>query len=212
MRRILSIFALVLLGACDGGGGDSGVSDTSYDWGWGTVDVAPLPRDGTIGPDTAADTGQDVPLSFPLAPGDPVPGFELPAHNGAMISLSDYTGKTMVLSFFPTAAQGLSQQQIEKLEARYAEIRALGAFPFGVCMEDPLVLAHWADDLDLQSLLLLTDTGGQVASMFGVENDGSHYIHRGDVIIAPDGTLQAALLYDAKEPTDVQALLSLLEQ
>ncbi len=38
------------------------------------------------------------------------------------------------------------------------------------------------------------------------------YLHRGDVVIAADGTVHAIILYDAKEPVDIQALLSVLEQ
>jgi thioredoxin-dependent peroxiredoxin len=213
MRVFVSVLVLALLVGCDSGGGDAGAGgeDATYDWGWGTVDSGGAGADTVPGMDTPSVPGEDTVASYPLAPGDPVPGFSLPAHSGATISSVDYAEKTLVLSFFPTAGQGLSQQQIEKLEARYAEIRALGAFPFGVSMEDPLALAHWADDLGLSSLLLLTDEGGHVAGMFGVEHDGAHYLHRGDVVIAPDGTLQAVLLYDAKEPADIQALLSILE-
>ena len=213
MRIVISGMILLTLVACDAGGGEGGGGgeDVTYDWGWGSVDTATPGIDTIPGQDTAPDPGADTTPSYPLAPGDPVPDFSLQAHSGAVISRADYTGKTLVLSFFPTAGQGLSQQQIEKLEARYAEIRALGAFPFGVSMEDPLTLAHWADDLGLSSLLLLTDEGGHVGGMFGLEDDGAHYLHRGDVVIAADGTLQAILLYDAKEPADIQALLSILE-
>lgn len=213
MRVVISGLILLTLVGCDAGSGDGGGGgeDVPYDWSWGSVDTASPGVDTIPGQDTPPVPGEDTAASYPLAPGDPVPEFNLPAHSGASISLSDYTGKTLVLSFFPTAGQGLSQQQIEKLEARYAEIRALGAFPFGVSMEDPLVLAHWADDIGLLSLLLLTDEGGHVGGMFGLEHDGEHYLHRGDVVIAPDGTLQAILLYDAKEPADIQALLSILE-
>jgi len=214
MRVFVSALFLILLAGCDsGGGGDAGHDgvDATYDWGWGSVDTKDPGADTLPGVDTPAVPGEDTTASYPLAPGDPVPDFSLPAHSGATITLADYAGKTLVLSFFPTAGQGLSQQQIEKLEARYAEIRALGAFPFGASMEDPLTLAHWADDLGLASLLLLTDEGGHVAGMFGFEHDGAHYLQRGDVVIAPDGTLEAVLLYDAKEDADVQALLSILE-
>jgi len=214
MRVAVSWLLFMLLVACDAGtgGGNEGASDVTPDWGWGTVDTGRSQPDTSRGEDIPMIPGEDIPISYPLVPGDAIPEFSLPANSGADISLSDYLGKTMVLSFFPTAAQGLSQQQIEKVEERYGEIRALGAFPFGVSMEDPLVLAHWADDLGLLSLLLLTDEGGHLGDMFGLEHDGDHYLHRGDVVIAPDGTLQGILLYDAKEPTDIQALLSILEQ
>ncbi len=214
MRVVGPGIVLFLLVACDGGsgGGEAGVTDTTHDWGWGTVDTAGPQPDIVPGEDNSPVPGEDAMTSYPLAPGDPVPDFSLPAHSGATISLADYNGKVMVLSFFPTAAQGLSQQQIEKLETRYGEIRALGAFPFGASMEDPLTLAHWSDDLGLQSLLLLTDEGGHVGEMFGLENDGDQYLHRGDVVIAADGTVHAIILYDAKEPVDIQALLSVLEQ
>ena len=209
MRVMSLVLIYVLVGACDSGsGGGEEHADTGVDWGWGSLDSGGPASDLSTAPDSSTSPGEDATPSFPLVPGDPVPEFSLEAHSGAQVALSDYTGKTMVLSFFPTAAQGLSQQQIEKLEARYGEIRALGAFPFGVSMEDPVTLAHWADDLGLQSLLLLTDEAGHVAAMFGAEHDGSHYLHRGDVVIAPDGTVQAILLYDAKEPTDIQALLA----
>ena len=214
MHRVILGVLLVLVSACGcRDHAESGDAEVGYDWGWGSLDTRG-PGADTRGPgaDTLADSSVDVVVTFPLVPGDHVPDFSLPAHSGATISLADYSGdKTMVLSFFPTAAQGLSQQQIENLEARYGEIRSLDAFPFGVSMEDELTLAHWADELALSSLLLLTDTGGDVATMFGVENDGTHYLQRGDVIISPDGTVKNILLYDAKESADIQAVLDALE-
>ena len=214
MQRAILGVLLVLVGACDGGGAgsvDSG--QVGNDWSWGSVDTrGPGADTREPGAETLADSSVDVVVTFPLVPGAHVPDFSLPAHSGATISLADYSGdKTLVLSFFPTAGQGLSQQQIENMEARYGEIRNLGAFPFGVSMEDELTLAHWADDLALSSLLLLTDAGGDVATMFGVEDDGTHYLQRGDVIISPDGTVKTILLYDAKEPADIQAVLDALK-
>ena len=213
MQRVILGVLLLLVGACDSGAGSGDAGEVGYDWSWGSVDTRG-PGVDTRGPgaDTLADSSVDEVVTFPLVPGDHVPDFSLQAHSGAAISLADYSDdKTMVLSFFPTAAQGLSQQQIENLEARYGEIRNLGAFPFGVSMEDELTLAHWADDLALSSLLLLTDTDGDVATMFGVENNGTHYLQRGDVIISPDGKVKTILLYDAKESADIQAVLDALE-
>jgi peroxiredoxin Q/BCP len=38
------------------------------------------------------------------APGDPAPGFALPASDGTTVSLADFNGKKMVvLAFFPKA-------------------------------------------------------------------------------------------------------------
>ena len=213
MRVAISGVLFFTLLSC-GGGGDGSVpapTDTSFDWGWVAVDTIAPGSDLTSGTDIPLTPGDDTTVSYPLVPGDPVPEFSLPAHSDATISLVDYSGKIMVLSFFPTASQGLSQQQIEKLEARYGEIRALGAFPFGVSMEDTTTLAHWADDLALKSLLLLTDEGGHIGDMFGLEHGEDHYLHRGDIVIAADGTLKSTLLYDAKEPADIQALITILE-
>ncbi len=214
MQRVILGILLAVVSACDSGGGGVGdAGEVDHDWSWGSVDTrGPVQDTSHPGTDTLTDSSVDAVATFPLVPGDHVPDFSLPAHSGAAISLADYTGdKTMVLSFFPTAAQGLSQQQIENLEARYGEIRNLGAFPFGVSMEDELTLEHWADELELSSLLLLTDTGGDVATMFGIENNESYYLQRGDVIISPDGTVKTLLLYDAKEPADIQAVLDALE-
>ena len=43
------------------------------------------------------------PAPLPLAPGDDAPAFSLPDHTGAVRSLSDYRGKTVVLWFYPKA-------------------------------------------------------------------------------------------------------------
>ncbi|MBM4373015.1 MAG: redoxin domain-containing protein [Deltaproteobacteria bacterium] len=223
-RAVLSMTVMAILGACDGGGGTGrgadAMPDLAWDWGWGTLDSRGTPGDGTSRPDDlstdqpAGDAAapREVASGMPLEVGDPVPGFTLPAHTGAEVSLESFTPeKIVVLSFFPTAAQGLSQQQCEDLEARYADIRSLGAFPFGVSMEDVLTLSHWAADLGLSSLPLLSDAGGQVGGLFGVENDGSRYLQRGYAVIAADGTLAALLLYDAKEPAPVLDLMAALQ-
>ncbi len=38
-----------------------------------------------------------------LEPGSPAPDFELPAHDGSIVRLSDYRGKKVILWFYPKA-------------------------------------------------------------------------------------------------------------
>jgi len=41
-----------------------------------------------------------------LKVGDQAPGFEVQDHTGATVQLSDYTGKTVVMWFYPKASTG----------------------------------------------------------------------------------------------------------
>ncbi len=64
--------------------------------------------------------------------GERAPGFTLPDQNGNPVSLSDFSGRKVVLYFYPRDNTAGCTSQAIAMNARHAEIEALGAALIGV--------------------------------------------------------------------------------
>ncbi len=109
-----------------------------------------------------------------IAAGNKAPGFELSDQDGRPVKLSDFSGRKVVLYFYPKAdTPGCTTQAcgIRDLEADYA---AAGAVVLGVSPDEPAKLRRFADKHGL-GFTLLADTAHEVAEAYGVWVEKSMY-------------------------------------
>ncbi len=123
----------------------------------------------------------------PLKEGSKAPDFTLVGSDGKTHRLSDYSGKRVVLMFYPksntpgcTAQNCAIRDNFEKLSQH--------AVVFGVSVDAPEAQANFAKQHNLKHVVL-ADADGKVAEAYQVRT-GAGFASRTTYIIAPDGTIE----------------------
>lgn len=89
-----------------------------------------------------------------LSPGDKAPNFTLPNQEGKNVSLSDFTGRRVVLYFYPKDNSTACTSQAVAMNARSGEIASLGATLLGVSRDPVISHAKFAAALGLKFPIL----------------------------------------------------------
>ncbi|MBC8142730.1 MAG: thioredoxin-dependent thiol peroxidase [Armatimonadetes bacterium] len=126
--------------------------------------------------------------------GEPAPAFSLQGKNGDTVSLSDYSGKIVVLYFYPAddtpgcTKQGCSFRDLS------AEFAAANAVVLGVSPDDAASHEAFAAKYAL-TFPLLSDTDHAVAELYGAWKEKNNYgrkymgIERTTFVIGKDGNI-----------------------
>jgi peroxiredoxin Q/BCP len=133
-----------------------------------------------------------------LEAGTPAPTFTLPDQDGGDVSLDDFTGRSIVLYFYPKAdTPGCTTQAcgVRDAFAQYAErgVTVLGISP------DPVAKVKRFHDKQSLNFTLLADEDHAVCDAFGVWVEKSMYgktywgAQRATFIVDGDGTIAAVL-------------------
>lgn len=126
--------------------------------------------------------------------GDKAPTFEAKDNTGNTIKLSDYTGKKLVLFFYPKASTPGCTTEACDLRDNYQSFLAKGYDVLGASADSPKRQQNWIDKHELP-FPLLADEDKTVINAFGVwgpkkfmgrEYDG---IHRTTFVIDENGIL-----------------------
>jgi peroxiredoxin Q/BCP len=134
-----------------------------------------------------------------LQQGDAAPGFELLDQNGKLHKLSDYTGRWLVLYFYPKDDTPGCTTEACAFRDDIVVLNQLGAVVLGVSMDDVQSHREFADKYHL-SFPLLSDSKGEVARRYGaLRNLGVvKFAKRYTFIVDPEGRL--AKIYRKVEP------------
>lgn len=129
-----------------------------------------------------------------LSTGDKAPDFSLPGDQGETISLSDYSGKYVILYFYPRDdTPGCTKEAIGFSEV-IDEIEALGGVVIGMSKDTPAKHDKFIAKHDLK-VRLASDEEGKVLEEYGVwvekKNYGKTYmgIQRATFLIGPNGDI-----------------------
>ena len=129
-----------------------------------------------------------------LAEGARAPAFRLPRDGGDSVALSDYSGKKLVLFFYPRAdTAGCTKEAIDfpRLASAFAENQAA---ILGVSADPPRAQEAFRDKHQL-STPLVSDETHEMLESYGVWGEKSMYgrtfqgILRTTVLIGPDGRI-----------------------
>jgi peroxiredoxin Q/BCP len=130
-----------------------------------------------------------------LEPGSTAPDFTLPDQHGEPITLSSFTGKNVVLYFYPKAdTPGCTTQAcgVRDHSTDYADANAV---VLGVSPDAPKKIAKFDDKYEL-GFPLLGDEDHSVAEAYGVWVEKSMYgktymgMERTTFVIGPDGVIK----------------------
>jgi peroxiredoxin Q/BCP len=94
------------------------------------------------------------------------PDFELTAHDGTQVSLSDFRGHKVVIYFYPKADTPGCTKQACAIRDTYANIDAQGAVVLGISPDQPPALVKFRKKYNLP-FPLLSDPDHKVAEAYG---------------------------------------------
>ena len=126
--------------------------------------------------------------------GDIAPGFTLPDQNGKMISLSDFTGKNVVLYFYPKDNTPGCTRQACGFAANFSEFEKRDIVVIGISRDSSTSHRNFAEKNSLP-FILLSDPELQAIRGYGVWQEKKLYgkvsmgIVRTTFIIGRDGTV-----------------------
>ena len=132
-----------------------------------------------------------------LQEGDKVPDAGLEDVDGAPFTLAKFSGKPLVLYFYPKADTPGCTNEAKDFTALAGDFAALGIPVLGVSKDKPAKLKKFADKYGLQ-VLLGSDEKGGFCETFGTWIEKSMYgrsymgIARATFLIGPDGTILRA--------------------
>jgi thioredoxin-dependent peroxiredoxin len=129
-----------------------------------------------------------------LQPGDRAPDFDLPDQSGNRVRLSDASGQTVVLYFYPRADTPGCTTQACGVRDRRADYEAAGARVIGVSPDEVKAIDKFAGKYDL-AFTLLADADHSVAEAYGAWVEKSMYgkkymgVQRATFIVDPEGKI-----------------------
>lgn len=109
-----------------------------------------------------------------LVAGEKAPEFQLPDQNGNTVRLSDFSGRKVVLYFYPKDSTSACTRQAIGMNERLEEIRSLGAEVVGVSRDTVRSHAKFAANLGL-NFPILADPEYQALNAYGVFREKKMY-------------------------------------
>jgi peroxiredoxin len=120
-----------------------------------------------------------------LLVGSKAPDFTLKNTHNKEVSLSDFAGKKVLLSFHPLAWTPVCSEQMKALE-RYIDIfDKNNCVALGISVDAVPSKSAWAKSLAIQRTILLSDfwPHGEVAKLYGIFRSGDGFSERANIII-----------------------------
>jgi thioredoxin-dependent peroxiredoxin len=150
-----------------------------------------------------------------LTVGDPAPGFTLTASDGAEVSLADFTGRRVIVYFYPAAmTPGCTTQACDFRDSLDA-LHAAGFAVLGISPDKPDKLATFVAR-DSITYPLLSDPGHAVLEQYGAWGEKKLYgktvvgVIRSTVVVDAAGDVELAK-YNVKATGHVAALRKALD-
>ena len=149
-----------------------------------------------------------------IAVGAKAPDFSLEDQNGNKVTLSQFKGKKVLLSWHPLAWTSVCTDQMRALETHKEAFDALGAVALGLSVDSQPSKQVWATVLAIRNTKLLADFNphGQVAKDFGLYRDELGASGRANVIIDADGVVQWVKVYELGQLPDIDEVMEALKQ
>ncbi len=124
--------------------------------------------------------------------GKKAPAFTLKDQDGKSVRLEDFTGKPVVLYFYPKDDTPGCTTQACAIRDNWSDFKKKGIVVLGVSPDDPESHTKFAGKYDLP-FTLLADAGHKISEKYGVWKEKSMYgrkyfgIERSTFVIGPDG-------------------------
>jgi len=154
--------------------------------------------------------------------GQPAPDFNMPSTKNMEtlaenVKLSDYTGKWLVLMFYPLDFTFVCPTELTAFSDRLEELNGIGAEVIGISTDSVHSHRAWIktprDQNGIEGLQypLASDVGGKLARAYNILVEESNIALRGLFIINPEGILQYSVVHDLNIGRSVDETLRVLQ-
>lgn len=126
-----------------------------------------------------------------IEPGSKAPDFSLPNQDGEEVSLADFTGRKLILVFYPADFSPGCTDQLSLYQEVLAEIEARGASLVGVSVDSAYCHRAFREHLGL-TIPLLADfhPKGEISRAYGAYREDRGATNRSLVLIDEDGVIR----------------------
>lgn len=146
--------------------------------------------------------GEEIYIDSPLSVGDTLPDFDFEVYQDGKIewkSLNDYSGKWVVLFFYPADFTFVCPTELEELAENYEKFKDLGAEILSFSTDTAFAHKAWHDSspaIGKVKYPMGADPTGVIAEMLGVYIEEEGLARRGTFIIDPEGTIKSLEIND----------------
>ena len=145
-----------------------------------------------------------------LETGQTAPAFTLPDHAGRSVSLNDFTGRSLIIFFYPAAMTPGCIKEACDFRDSLVRLQQAGYEVIGISPDKPEKLAKFVQKESL-TYPLLSDADRAVMDAYGAYGEKTLYgkkvtgVIRSTIVVGPDGTV-ALPKYNVKATGHVASL------
>ena len=138
-----------------------------------------------------------------------VPNFTLEDNKGNMVSLKDYRGRKVLLSWHPLAWTSVCTDQMRSLEANREKLTALNTVALGLSVDPAASKTAWAHVLSIRETPLLSDfwPHGKVAQDYELFLEDKGISGRANILIDEEGRVAWVKEYPISQLPDIEEVL-----
>ena len=141
--------------------------------------------------------------------GTQAPDFTLEDNKGNKVSLKDFAGRKVLLSWHPLAWTSVCTDQMRALETNREKLAALNTVALGLSVDPAASKAVWANVLSIRETPLLSDfwPPGKLAKDLGIFLEDLGISGRANILIDEKGKVVWAKEYPIGELPDMEEVL-----
>ena len=137
------------------------------------------------------------------------PDFKLQDQNGEMVTLSQFKGKKVLLSWHPLAWTSVCTDQMRSLDRNFDRFAEKNTVVLGFSVDPLPSKSVWAKALALKHLKVLSDflPLGEVAKAYGIFSEEHGASKRANILINEAGMVIWVKKYEIRTLPDVEEVL-----
>lgn len=141
------------------------------------------------------------------------PDFKLPDQDGNFVSIKQFAGKRILLSFHPLAFTSVCTDQMRSLDRNVEKFEKYNTIVLGMSVDPLPSKSVWAKALSLKNIKILSDFNplGAVARDYGVFSVEHGASKRANILIDENGMVIWTKKYEIKTLPDVDEVLGKLK-
>jgi peroxiredoxin len=145
--------------------------------------------------------------------GATAPDFSLKDNKGEIVTLSQFKGQKVLLSWHPLAWTSVCTDQMRALEANWDRFMSLNTVPLGMSVDPAASKTVWSAVLSIRNVRLPSDfwPHGKVASDYGIFVEKTGASERANILIDETGKVIWVKVYPTRQLPDIQEVFAVIE-